>query len=282
MNGRICVIGLGLMGGSFALALARTGRSVVGCDRDPIAVQTAVARGAITNGYVSPDRAVRGCSHVALAVPVLELKAVAESISPEIEPGCVVFDLGSAKRQVIADMDEVFAPSVSVVGAHPMCGSEKCGIEYADPDMFRDRPFVICPIPGRSGSQEVEELASAIHAVPAVMDAATHDEIVAATSHLPYLAACALATVVRHQQASLPTTTLLAAAGFFSSTRLAAGSVTMGGQMVLANRDQILRRLDRFISELNLVRDMLGDPAALAVWLAAARSARAEVAGEQP
>lgn len=264
---RVAIWGLGLMGGSLALALRGKCAWLVGIDTDPKTLDLARERRVVDAAFAldavkaHPQTALAGIDVIVLATPVRTIIELIREL-PGLAPGpAVVLDLGSTKVEIAAAMaglPERFDP----VGGHPMCGKEKSSLEYAEAGLFKATPFVLVRLE-RSTPQArglAEELAWAISACPVWLDAETHDLWVASTSHLPFLAACALA------QATPGEARALVGPGFRSATRLAGSSPRMMVDILATNRENIRAAIDALITQLteyDLLLE-LGDYARLA------------------
>ncbi|MDQ7028667.1 MAG: prephenate dehydrogenase [Ardenticatenia bacterium] len=242
---QIAVLGLGLMGGSFAMAArqARLARFIVGFDPDREALVHAVSTGTIEQAASDIRDAVADAALIVLAAPVRAILELLERLAPHVQPGTLVLDLGSTKRLVVAHMNRL-PDGVRAVGGHPMCGKEVAGLRHAEATLFKDATFALCPtrLTDETARQEVEGVVRALQAVPLWLTADDHDRLVAAVSHLPYLLSSALvqtalnADDLRARQ--------LAASGFRDTSRLAASDVRMMLDIVMTNADLIAETLD--------------------------------------
>ena len=274
--GRLCVVGLGLMGGSLALALRAAGwaNHIVAVDRDPATIRAALASGAVDEAGDDVPQAVRGADVVVLATPVRSALRLLPEVGRAAAEGTLVLDLCSTKREVCRAMQALPA-GLQAVGGHPMCGKETTGFEAADGSLFRDRRFVLCPLE-RTDARALEvatSLVTAVGARPLLLDPEAHDAAVAAASQLPYLAAVAVVEqVLRFDSLSRE----LAASGFRDTSRLAGSGVDMMLDILLTNREAVLASLDRYVNGLDELRAYLqaGDEEALRARLAAAREQR--------
>jgi len=241
------IVGLGLMGASLAAALRPHCRSIFGIDTDPEAVSWARSQGWIDEGDVNLAEDALRSSVIILATPVRAILDWLDRIAPHLAPGTLVTDLGSTKSEVCHKM-EVLPASIQAIGGHPLCGRETPGAQNADPHLFVGRAFVLCPLPGTQATtlQFMQTMVQAIGAYPLLMDAQTHDRLVAITSHLPYLLACALVNTAANQAESDPNLWQVAASGFRDTSRLAASEVTMMLDILLTNRENILTALQKF------------------------------------
>lgn len=243
--GRAAVVGVGLIGGSFGMAFRRAGVAsrVVALDRDGAVARRAVQRGAADEAGEMASLA--DADLAVLAVPVAEIVAVGREVQRMLPDGAVLTDVGSVKRPVVAALD-----GPRFVGGHPMAGTEASGIDAADPAMLLGRSFILTPTE-RTDPDAVDlvERAVGLCGMRAIrMDAASHDRLVAAVSHLPYLVAAA--AVRGAPEEAIP------AAGptFLEMLRVARSDVVMWEQIASLNRDEILAALDRFERELARIR----------------------------
>lgn len=260
---RIAIIGLGLIGGSLALALKRERPSdfeIAGCAATRETIAKARKRGAIDIEARTPAAAVEGAAIVVLATPISRMRDVLQEIAPALTDGAVVTDTASTKREVLRWAEELLPERVHFVGGHPIAGKEQSGIDAADPDLFRGRPWAITPSV-RADEQAVlaiERLAQLTGARPITVDAAEHDSYLAAVSHLPLFANIALFTLARESRA-WPDLAVLAGPGFQGATRLASTSPALSHDIVRTNREHLLHWLDRYVEELQRLRTLVAD-----------------------
>ena len=262
--GRIAVLGLGLIGGSIALAARRRwpAVSVVAIDRMPV-VDAAVRMKVADEGGESPALA-RDADLVILAAPVLQNVTALASIAEHVRHDTVVTDVGSTKR-VMEEAVESLPARLQFVGGHPLAGAAVSGVEAARPDLFDDRPWILTGT-SRASAATVEALTrfiSGLRAVPQYMEAAEHDRLLAYLSHLPQLAVSALMHVVgdRTGEEGLA----LAGRGLRDTTRLATSPGPTWRDIVATNGDNIACAIDDLIAALQQLRpDAPGDaPASL-------------------
>ena len=237
---KIVIIGLGLIGGSIGLALKGANLSnirVVGHDVDGRAMSKAKKRGAVDDTDSSIVTSVRESSCVVVAVPVMRIRRVFQEIAPHLGENAIVTDTGSSKLEVLKWAADELPESVSFIGGHPMAGKEQTGFAAADPDLFRDKPWVISPsINAPEGAvNAVISVAQALGARPIFMDPDEHDSYVAAVSHLPLTLSSALFSMAFESQA-WPELAALASSGFRDTTRLASGSPDMAHDIVQTAR----------------------------------------------
>jgi prephenate dehydrogenase len=238
-DARVAIIGLGLMGGSLAMALMERSlcREVVGVARRDETVRQATARGAVHRATTDLADGVAGADVIVLATPVRTiLRQIRELAAMPLGP-CLLLDLGSTKGDIVMAMEDL-PFQVQPVAAHPMCGKETAGLASADPTLYEGAPWVLIPLPRTStGALSLaRELAVAVGARPLVLDADRHDRLVAAISHLPYMLAVALMSVAAEIGEEDDLVWDLAASGFRDTSRLAASNVTMMLDILLTNQ----------------------------------------------
>jgi len=256
---RLAIVGVGLIGGSLALALREAGAvgEIVGCGRNPAHLETAQRLGVIDRGETEPAAAVQGADMVVLAVPLGAMREVMEAIRPALAPAAVLTDVGSAKTSVIRAARAVFdtLPSGFVPG-HPIAGTEKSGVEAAFPDLFRKRRVILTPVPESSepAVARVRALWEACGAQVVSMAPEHHDEVLAATSHLPHMLAYALVDTLARRDDSQEIFDF-AAGGFRDFTRIASSDPRMWHDICLANHDALVTMLEAFSDDLRLLAD---------------------------
>jgi prephenate dehydrogenase len=248
---QVAIVGLGLMGGSLAGALRGKCRSVVGVARRAESVEFALTHGLVDWGTTDLTEGVREADVVILATPVRAILRLLDEIGPLLPRGCLLMDLGSTKAQIVTRMAKL--PShVQPLGGHPMCGKEVSGIEVADPALYRDRTFILTPLPRTSEASLSlgRALAEAVGANPLVLTAERQDYLVATVSHLPYLLACAIVATADATTSADPAAWEIVAGGFRDTSRLAGSDVTMMIDILLTNREEVLKALDTYQAQL--------------------------------
>jgi len=241
----VAVVGLGLMGSSLALALkeARPDFVVVGSDRDPATVRKALDRGIVESA--SGDLSVVDVADlVVLAVPILALQEVFAVLRGRVA-GKVVTDMSSTKASV---MEWASKSGIDLVGGHPMCGKEKAGIDAADGSIFKGAPWVLT-----SADTVVTGLVEAVGAQPMVMDAETHDRLVAGVSHAAFLLSVGYVLSLSGRP-DWAEASKLAASGFRDMSRLAAGDPSLYAGIARTNRTHLLEQVDAVSAALARLR----------------------------
>jgi len=258
---KVAILGLGLIGGSLGLALKRAmGQDVhiVGYSRRPETTAKAKDRGIVDTAAPDLREAVSEVDVVIIATPVLTIREVLQGVAPHVGTGCVVSDIGSTKRKVLEWAAEALPEGVDFVGGHPMAGKETSGVDYADGGLFEG--CVYCLVPSaRAGETAVDimkELAITVGARPMLIDAESHDGLVAGVSHLPLLLSSALMSCTAESE-SWPEMAGLAASGYRDMTRLASGDPELSRDISLTNSDEIAGWLDRYMEKLAEYRRLL-------------------------
>ena len=249
MFNQLGVIGCGLMGGSFALALKRAGlvKRVIGYSKSPSTTEKAKKLGVIDTTAESALLAVSGSDIVLIAVPVSATEAVFKSIRHLIEPGVLVMDVGSTKRDVVEAACRVLKERIgSFVPAHPIAGKESAGIDHADATLYNSRQVILTPLPQTAPEliQKATDVWSAIGAQVLRMTPENHDAAFAAVSHLPHLLAFAYFNSVARQPAGRDFLSL-AGPGFRDFTRIAASDPTIWRDILIANQEEVLKQTSR-------------------------------------
>jgi prephenate dehydrogenase len=274
-SARVTIAGLGLMGGSLALALRGRCREVVGVDTDPATTALALDRGAVDR-VAAFEAAATDTDLLVLAAPVRGILALLAQLTHCTPPRpTVVLDLGSTKSDIVAAMQTLPA-GWDPVGGHPMCGKEVSGLAHAEAALFRGKLFVLSPLE-RSSAWAValaEEVVAAVEARPLRLEARHHDALAASSSHLPYLIASLLVRTA--ESANDEAVWEMAASGFRDTSRLAASDVRMMLDILLTNRTEVLAALERYQAELETLTGLLeaGEAEALKAYLGAARERR--------
>lgn len=264
MAQQVTIIGLGLIGGSLGLALKRWSRenndalNVVGFDQDMQRQNIAKRMGVIDSAEWALGKAVTNADIVIVATPVQAMREVFSDIAEDLKHGTIVTDTGSTKVDVMQWAKELLPTTVSFIGGHPMAGKSE-SIEAAEPDLFKGATWAICPSVNASEEaiRNVLGIVSATGAETFFVDPTEHDAYVAGVSHLPFVAAISLVNAVTGDTAWRDMRTL-ASSGLKDTSRLALGSPEMHRDIAITNREAIIRWIDRYIEELQAVRNELG------------------------
>ena len=241
----VAVVGLGLMGSSFALALkeVRPDIVIVGSDTDSMTLRKALDRGIIASA--SADTSVAGMAEVVvIGAPIHSMRDVLAQLADR-KHGKVVTDMASTKVDV---MKWAAAAGIDLTGGHPMCGKESSGIDAADASMFKDAPWVLT-----RSEPVLIDLIEAVGAHPIVMDAETHDRLVAGVSHAAFLLSVGYVLALS-RRSDWPEASKLAAGGFRDMSRLAGGDPQLYAGVARTNRAHLVEQLDAIAAELARLR----------------------------
>lgn len=285
---RVAILGVGLLGGSVALAhrRARPGVEIVGMTRSAETARRATEGGVIDRAFDEVDSACSGCDVVVVATPVDRIAEIAIAAARASPPECLVTDVGSTKRGIVEAVSGDETADAKFVAAHPIAGGEKGGVEHASATLFNDRLVVITPSGLRDGEADASLAGSPVARAIAfweltgartiVMSASAHDAHLAATSHVPHLASAAVARLVTAES------TPLVGTGWLDTTRIAAGDPELWAAIVRENRSAILDQLRRFRDDVGelAARIESEDDVALAEWLWEAKRVRDEAGGQ--
>jgi prephenate dehydrogenase len=274
----LCIVGLGLMGGSFALALRASGYlgRLIGVSRSAETLRYAQAQG-IVDLATDDLGAAREAEVVVLCTPARTIIAQIGQLAGLCKPGAILTDMGSTKVKIARAMD-VLPAHLRAVAAHPMCGKEAAGIQAADAGLFRGAPWLIIPT-ARTDDEAlsvVRALAERVGASPRILDADQHDALLAFASHLPYALAVALVAATEQFSLNRPEVWEVMAGGFRDTSRVAASDVTMWLDILLTNAEPVLGAVRDVQFALDQFTALLErrDEAGLRAFLQAAAQAR--------
>ncbi|MGR9093287.1 MAG: prephenate dehydrogenase [Gammaproteobacteria bacterium] len=280
MINRLCIIGVGLIGGSLARALRDAGavRRIIGCGRGAPNLERAVELGVIDEFEFEPAVAVVDADVVVVATTLSATRGIFAAIAPALAPQSIITDVGSAKCRVIEAARETLGPAfIRFVAGHPIAGTERSGVDASFKELFRDRRVVLTPEAQTDPAAHalIADMWRKTGAEVRDMDAAEHDEVLAATSHLPHVLAYALVECLTQMDES-ETIFDFAAGGFRDFTRIAASSPAMWSDIVMDNRAALLAMLDRYSLVFEHVRTALQahDREALLALFERAKAAR--------
>jgi prephenate dehydrogenase len=275
---QVTVVGLGLMGGSLALALRGCVETLVGVDPNPFTRAYAVEHKIVDTATDDLRAGVADADAVILAAPVRTIiNVIHNRIGTYLRSNTLLIDIGSTKADICNAMGAL-PIGVQAVGGHPMTGKEVSGVEASDAALYHNRPFVLCPTRRTTPAARLRALAfvEAVGAIPIEMDAARHDRVVAAISHLPYILSAALVATVAAEGQDDDSVWRLAAGGFRDMSRLAAQDLGMMGDILSTNTQAVATLLALFRMQLAMIEAMLidHDDQKLADLLRPAREAR--------
>ena len=277
---KLVIFGVGLIGGSFALAVKRAGlaKRIVGVGRSETNLKKALRLGVIDETADDVAQAMRSADVILLALPVGQMRRVMRALAPHLEPHTLVTDAGSTKQDVAACARECLDSHLErFVPAHPVAGAELSGVAAASADLFVNKNLVVTPLArtDKKALKRIKDIWLACGARVSEMTPRQHDEIFAAVSHLPHLLAYVLVDVI----AAKPDAARLfnyAASGFRDFTRIAGSSPEMWRDIAVANRKILLKELSGYQKQLKRLAGLLekSDGAALEKIFSNARNAR--------
>ncbi|MEP6987971.1 MAG: prephenate dehydrogenase/arogenate dehydrogenase family protein [Chloroflexota bacterium] len=274
----LAVVGLGLMGGSLAVALRNHAETITGIDPSAESREYALKNGIVDAVTDDLKTGVSEADTVILAAPVQMIRSMIEQrIGSYLRSNTLLIDIGGTKHDICEVMGRL-PVGIHAIGGHPMTGKEVSGVQASDGNIFKGRPFVLCPTRRTTPATRLRalELVAAIEAVPFEMEADRHDHLVAAISHIPYLLSSALVATVAREGEADPVVWELAAGGFRDMSRLAGQDVQMMGDVVSTNTQAVATLLALFRMQLAMLEAMLisRDDQKLAEFLKPAREAR--------
>ena len=259
----VCIIGTGLIGGSLALALKRSGfcQSIVGAGRTESTLKKALELGVVDRYETDFSLAVKDADIVVVAVPLSAMKNVFEQIAPALSSTAVVTDAGSAKQTVIKDAEVVFGETSNrFVAGHPISGTEKSGVTAAFAELYENRKVILTPTDNtdKDAAKLVTEMWRATGAEVESMSAEHHDMVLAGTSHLPHVLAFGLVDCLNSLE-DVDEIFRFAAGGFRDFTRIASSDPVMWRDICLSNRDDILSMMKKYEQQLQMITSALQD-----------------------
>jgi prephenate dehydrogenase len=280
---QMTIVGVGLIGGSLGMICKQQGLvgTVIGAGRRVETLKKAVARKAIDRYSTDLADAAAGSDLLVLATPVDSFEAALTTCAPRLAPGAVITDVGSVKGPLVAHMEALAPAGARVVGAHPIAGKEKTGVDAASLDLYRDALCILTPTPQTDPAalRLIRRLWEATGARTTEMDPDLHDRVLGAISHLPHLAAFALVNAIAFiQETQTPGFDLqrYSGGGYKDTTRIAASSPEMWRDICLWNRDNLVRQLDLYQVRLDRLKALItaGDGEGLVREFASAKARR--------
>ena len=263
MINRLVIIGVGSIGGSLARALKKSQfvSEIVGCGRDKKHLQTAVDLGVIDTYETDIVAAIRDADIIVICAPVCSILDVLEKISGGLSASTIVTDVGSTKMSVIEAAQSVFGDvPPNFVPGHPIAGTEKSGVTASVADLFQGRRVILTPVKNTQAAaiHRVREMWQQTGAIVSEMDAVHHDEVLAATSHLPHLLAYVLVDTLARME-DKPEIFQYAAGGFKDFTRIASSDPQMWHDICLENSEPIIAMIDKYEVELKKIREAVAN-----------------------
>jgi prephenate dehydrogenase len=266
---RLAVIGVGLIGGSFARVLREKGAvaEVVGIGRGEANLKRGVELGVLDSYSLDLGEGVRGADLVFVATPVCSIPAVVAEMAPFLSPGCIVTDGGSVKEFVVSACEPLMPQGTFFVGGHPIAGTEHSGVEASFSTLYQGKRCIVTPTERTDPAalDKVVELWKIAGSSVPLMDPVQHDRMVAAISHLPHMVAYSLVNAVDGYDRFGGELLAFSAGGFRVFTRIASSDPVMWRDIALTNREAILETMDFFSGYLSRLRELVaaGDASGL-------------------
>lgn len=259
--GRVAIVGVGLIGGSLALAARRHGLfgHVTGIGRHPENLEKALQLGAIDRSCLDLLEGVKDTQLIVVATPVGVIVPLVEKMLPCLSPGAIITDVGSVKAPILELLERVPLSGVYFVGGHPIAGTENSGVEAAFPALFERKKCVLTPSTHTDPTAlaAIHELWSAVGADVITMDATAHDFIFGAVSHLPHMLAFGLVNFLHDLKELGGDLAKYSGGGLKDFTRIAASDPVMWRDIALSNRANLLTLLDGYLQALQDLRDLI-------------------------
>ncbi len=251
---KMTVIGVGLIGGSLAMALRQKSMvgSITGVGRGRANLEAAKRLGVVDSFTTDPAEGVEGADIVVVAVPVMKIAEAIKAAAPRLKPGCIVTDAGSVKKALIDAVEPLMPGGAHFVGGHPIAGTEHSGVEAAFPELFIGRKTILTPTAqtDKSALEAVRAVWEAAGSEVVLMDAEAHDRVLAAVSHLPHMIAYSLVNTVADMEDAWEDAgggvLGYSAGGFRDFTRIASSSPEMWADICSMNKGSILEMIERF------------------------------------
>lgn len=273
----IAIVGVGLIGGSLAAAIRRRKKRVIGVGRDPARLAKAQTAGIIDEAATNLVSAAERSDLLVFCTPVDRIVNGVREAACRCRPGTLITDAGSVKEIICRELSSALPGGVEFVGSHPLAGSEKQGFEHADPNLFDRRVCVVTPVATttQSARDRIRDFWRRLGSNVLEMTPEAHDRALAQTSHLPHVAASALAGMLE------PENDRFAASGFRDTTRVAGGDPDLWAAILLANAESVLRELRKFDQSLAAFQQALSarDVEQLKALLATAKRRRDGLSG---
>ncbi len=277
---QITLVGVGLLGGSLGLAVKKRGLAgrVVGLVRRPESVTECGNLGVVDEATLDTEAAIKDADLIVHCAPISQMRALTETFLPFMKPGAIVTDVGSVKECVVNDLESLIAEAGGhFVGSHPMAGGEQTGVAHSREDLFDGATVVVTPTPDSAAdaSEKINAFWRAVGSRVLSLAPAAHDALVARSSHLPHVAAAAVAAAVL-QGGQPEELGAVCGPGFRDTTRIASGSPAMWRDIVMENRSNVSECLGEVIDELAAIKASLekGDTKAIEQFFQTAKEAR--------
>lgn len=262
MKKRVFVIGLGLIGGSIALAIRRSHEDaiIIGYEINEERLGLAKTLNVIDESAASVEEGVKDADLIIISAPVQQAEEIIETlVNVDLKSTVIITDVGSTKQQIMGKAVLLHNKGITFIGGHPMAGSHKSGVSAARPHLFENAFYILTP-DSSTPTAKIEELKDWLKGTKAnflIMSPKEHDELTGAVSHFPHIVAASLVHQVAAIDEKNSTISSIAAGGFRDITRIASSSPTMWRDILLHNKDTLLELLEKWRIEMDLVKDMI-------------------------
>lgn len=260
---KLTIIGVGLIGGSLSMALRKKGMAgeIVGVGRSISSLELAVKLDVIDKFTTDPASGVMDADLVVIATPVASIAGIVKKIAPYLKEGAIVTDVGSVKGAIVSEAEKLIPSGVHFVGGHPIAGTEESGVSAAFPTLFEKHKCILTPTAktDKEALNKVKEIWEAAGSDVIIMDAAKHDSILAAVSHLPHVIAYSMVNTVDGVKDFDESILNYSAGGFRDFTRIASSSPEMWRDICLINKEAVLDMITRFEKSLARLKGYIKD-----------------------
>ncbi|NOX20544.1 MAG: prephenate dehydrogenase [Nitrospirae bacterium] len=257
---KVTIIGVGLIGGSLALSLKekKLTAEICGWGRSEERLKAAKKRGIIDSYSLDITEAIKGADLIVLATPVDTFEGLATEITSSLSESPLITDVGSVKGELVYKLEEILSQKASYVGSHPIAGSDRSGVEHASSGLFRDATTVVTPTKttDQASLDTIKKLWMALGSRVLILSPEEHDVMLSFISHLPHVVAYALVNTVCDYN---PDFLRYTGGGFKDTTRIASSSETLWADICLYNRENLLKGIDMYIKQLELIKKALQD-----------------------
>jgi prephenate dehydrogenase len=260
---KMVVAGVGLIGGSLALAARERGlvEGIVGYGRSGRNLRFALDKGILDGYFHKPEELPKDTDFLVLGTPVAAIAPLTKEFLPFIQPGCVVSDVGSVKAEIVRDMEKILAPNMHFVGAHPIAGGEQWGAEPARADLFIASRCILTPTKKTDAAalEKVATLWKMVGAKVEMLDAGRHDKILGLVSHLPHVLVYGLVNMMNRARVGSTEVIEYCGGGFKDFTRIASSRPELWRDICLLNRDAVSGGLADYIKELEKLKRLVDE-----------------------
>lgn len=258
---KVAIIGVGLIGGSFAIVLRQNGitKNIIGIGRGIKNLETAKRLGVVDEWTQDAKQGVKDADLIVVATPVAGIARIVQEILPSLKTGAIITDVGSVKKSILDEIEGFLPSTIHFIAGHPIAGTENAGVEAAFPALFQNRKCIITPTEktNKEALHKIKKIWEIAGSQVVLMDALKHDKILAAVSHLPHMVAYSLVNAVADMKDFDENILNYSAGGFKDFTRIASSPAEMWRDICLLNKDAILDVIHRFQETLKKLETMI-------------------------